>query len=104
MATQESNTVEEVQEEISHEITLFAEPVYHVGNFNITNALLTSWAVVVIIIILSLALCSKLKAIPGKLQNLFEVRKNFSHRHFGFFLHSYQQLAGYRSARRIRTD
>ena len=73
MATQESNTVEEVQEEISHEITLFAEPVYHVGNFNITNALLTSWAVVVIIIILSLALCSKLKAIPGKLQNLFEV-------------------------------
>lgn len=60
-------------EYISHEVTLYAEPVFHVGNFNVTNALLTSWVVVIIIIILSYALRSKMREVPGKLQNLFEV-------------------------------
>ncbi len=59
--------------EVSHEITLFAEPIFHYGNFTVTNALLTSWIVVGIIIILSLTLKSKLKEVPGKLQNLFEI-------------------------------
>ena len=60
-------------ENIAHEITLFAEPVSHIGNFTITNALLTSWVVVGIIVILSLVLRSRLKEIPGKLQNIFEI-------------------------------
>ncbi|MFA5791628.1 MAG: F0F1 ATP synthase subunit A [Candidatus Paceibacterota bacterium] len=60
-------------EQISHEITLFAEPVYHFNNFVITNALLTSYFVVIIIIILSFVLRSKLKEVPGKLQNIFEI-------------------------------
>lgn len=66
-------TVEHTTEHISHEITLFAEPVYHVGHFAITNALLTSWVVVGIIIILALALRYFLREIPGKLQNVFEL-------------------------------
>lgn len=61
------------KEEIVQEITLFAEPIFHFGNFTITNALLTSWVVVLIIIVISLALRSKLKIIPGKLQNIFEI-------------------------------
>lgn len=60
-------------EEISHEITLFAEPVFYYKDFVITNALLTSWVVVIIILIFSIALRLKLKEIPGKLQNLFEI-------------------------------
>ena len=60
-------------EQIAHEITLFAEPVFHFKNFVITNALLTSWFVVFFIIILSLLLRRRMKIIPGKLQNLFEV-------------------------------
>ncbi|MEX2029274.1 MAG: FoF1 ATP synthase subunit a [Candidatus Paceibacterota bacterium] len=60
-------------EKISHNITLFAEPILHYGSFNITNALLTSWVVVGIIIILSLVLRSQLKAVPNKVQNLFEI-------------------------------
>ncbi len=60
-------------EEVSHEITLFAEPIFHFGNFNVTNALLTSWGVVLIIIVVSVILRSKLKVIPGKLQNIFEI-------------------------------
>ncbi len=60
-------------EKISQEITLFAEPIFHFENFTITNALLTSWVVVAILIILSLVLRSKLREVPGKLQNLFEI-------------------------------
>ena len=60
-------------EQISHEITLFAEPIFHFKNFAITNALLTSWLVVVVVIILSFILRSKLRVIPGKLQNIFEI-------------------------------
>ncbi|MFA6257398.1 MAG: FoF1 ATP synthase subunit a [Candidatus Paceibacterota bacterium] len=60
-------------EEISHEITLFAEPIFHVGSFTVTNALLTSWVVVVLIIILSLVLRSKIQTVPDKLQNTFEL-------------------------------
>jgi F-type H+-transporting ATPase subunit a len=60
-------------EKISEKITLFAEPIHHFGNFTITNSLLTSWLAVAIIIILALVLRSKLKTIPGKIQNIFEM-------------------------------
>jgi F-type H+-transporting ATPase subunit a len=54
-------------------ITLFAEPIFHYQSLSITNALLTSWLAVLIIIVVSFSLRSKLKAIPGKLQNIFEI-------------------------------
>jgi F-type H+-transporting ATPase subunit a len=59
--------------EVAHEVTLFAEPITHIGNFTITNALFTSWIVVALIAIVSLALRSKLREVPGKLQNIFEI-------------------------------
>lgn len=70
---QQENATQIKQEQISHETTLFAEPIYHYKNFPITNALLTSWIAVIVIIILSYVLRSKLQEIPGKLQSLFEV-------------------------------
>ncbi|PIR68111.1 hypothetical protein COU49_02960 [Candidatus Nomurabacteria bacterium CG10_big_fil_rev_8_21_14_0_10_35_16] len=73
LAKEISNTLETQSTEVAHEITLFAEPVYHSENFVVTNALLTSWVVVVIILVLSFILRAKLKEIPGKLQNAFEV-------------------------------
>jgi len=60
-------------EEISEKITLFAEPIFHYGSFAVTNALLTSWVVVIVIIILSLVLRFRLQTVPGKLQNIFEI-------------------------------
>lgn len=60
-------------EEIAHEITLFAEPIFHFENFTVTNALFTSWVAVAIIIVLSLVLRSKLSEVPGKVQNVFEI-------------------------------
>jgi len=60
-------------EQSTEHITLFAEPIIHFDNFTVTNALLTSWAAVFILIIISLILRSKLKEIPGKIQSLFEI-------------------------------
>ena len=58
---------------ISHEITLFAEPIFHFKGFVITNALFTSWIAVIMIIVVSFILRSKLKEVPGKIQNVFEI-------------------------------
>ncbi len=71
----ETTSVHAVTEthEIQHESTLFAEPVTHIGAFTITNALVTSWIAVAIIVIISVVLRLKLKTIPGKLQHLFEL-------------------------------
>lgn len=57
----------------SHEVTLFAEPVIHVGNFVITNSLFSGWLVVVIVIVLSFIARMKISRIPGKLQSIFEI-------------------------------
>lgn len=58
---------------IAHNITLFAEPIFNFGNFSVTNALITSWFSVLVIILLAVLLRAKLKNVPGKLQSLFEI-------------------------------
>jgi F-type H+-transporting ATPase subunit a len=59
--------------EPTHEITLYAEPLTHIGPLPITNALLTSWLAVFLIIIISIFLRSKLREIPKGIQNFFEI-------------------------------
>lgn len=59
--------------EIIHEHTIFAEPIFKAGNFTVTNSLLNSWIVVLIIIIISLLLRKKISFIPRGLQNLMEI-------------------------------
>lgn len=59
--------------EISHESTLFAEPVYHIGQFTITNSLITSWIAVIILVILFIFIGKKVRKIPSGLQNIFEI-------------------------------
>ncbi len=59
--------------EIVHESTLYAEPIGHIGSFTITNALLTSWIVVGLIILISLIIRFSIKKVPGKLQQTFEI-------------------------------
>lgn len=68
-----TNLVEVEHSEVSHESTLFAEPITHVGNFTITNSLFTSWVVVGIIAIIAVVIRLKLKKIPKGIQNLFEI-------------------------------
>jgi len=70
---EESASSEQHSEQPTQHITLFAEPIAHFGSFTLTNALLTSWVAVAVIIILAVALRSKLREIPSGIQNLFEI-------------------------------
>ncbi len=73
MTQAEQQIIQGGQQQISHESTLFAEPIYHYKNFSITNSLLVSWATVIIIVILVFIIRFKLKEIPKGIQNLFEI-------------------------------
>ncbi len=68
-----NNTNNNTEPEQAHEVTIFAEPVFHVGNFQITNSLLNSWLAVLVIVVLCFALRRNLKQIPGKIQHIFEI-------------------------------
>lgn len=59
--------------ETAQEHTLYAEPVFHLGNFTVTNSLINSWLVVILICIFSFVLSSKIKKVPQGIQNYFEV-------------------------------
>jgi len=78
-ANQEETVLVEEQEtqasfeQISHETTLFAEPIFHFGNFTITNSLLNSWLVLIIILISALIIGKKIKKIPSGIQNYLEI-------------------------------
>ncbi len=62
----------EAHEEVSHEATLYAEPIGHIGSFPVTNSLFTTWLVVIFVLIFSLAIRFKIRQIPKGLQNFFE--------------------------------
>lgn len=59
--------------EASHEATLFAEPLGHIGNLTITNSLLSSWIVVFILVTAFVSIGRKIKQVPRGLQNIFEL-------------------------------
>lgn len=54
------------------EISIAAEPLFHIGSFTFTNSLLVSWFVLAVIIVLALLLPRKLKAVPTGIQNVWE--------------------------------
>lgn len=68
----------ESNEKPAHEVTIFAEPVFHIGNFTVTNSLLNSWLTVLVVFIFALIIKFKIKKIPGKLQHIFEIFINGS--------------------------
>ncbi len=56
-----------------HEHTLYAEPVFYIGDLPITNSLVTSWVAVFLIIILATVIRLKLKKIPQVFQSIMEI-------------------------------
>lgn len=72
-ATTQQNHQVESKEEIVHETTLFAEPIFKAGNFTVTNSLLNSWVVVFLIVVFALLVRSKISKIPKGIQNYIEV-------------------------------
>lgn len=63
----------QAQGEIQHESTLFAEPIYQVGGFSVTNSLFNSWIVVLIIIAVFWSLRKKISLVPKGFQNVLEM-------------------------------
>ncbi len=59
--------------EIYHPHNVSADPLFTVGDFVVTNSLLTSWIVVLLIIILCLFVNRSIKKVPGKIQSVFEM-------------------------------
>lgn len=53
-------------------ISLAAEPLFHLGTFPVTNTLLMAWVVIVVLVIVGLVVHKKLSAIPRGVQNLVE--------------------------------
>jgi len=72
MSATEINSNPNTEAKESQEITLFAEPIFHIGNFPITNSLLTSWVAVFFIILLSLVIRKKTTKIPSIFQSIVE--------------------------------
>jgi len=70
--TEQSN-IKDYHGEVQHEATLFAEPVFHIGNFTVTNSLLNSWLTVFILIIFFVLIGKKVAKIPKGIQNIFEI-------------------------------
>ncbi|EKD58261.1 MAG: ATP synthase subunit a [uncultured bacterium] len=70
------NNTENINE-VSHEATLFAEPVLHAGSFTITNSLLMSWVTVILLVTFFIAAGKKAKkakgGVPRGIHNFFEV-------------------------------
>lgn len=64
-------------------VSLAAEPVLHIGNFTISNALLTAWIVMIVLIIMALAATRRIpkdlerasnqELVPSGFQNLMEM-------------------------------
>lgn len=71
VSEQNNNLV--THEEIIHENTLYAEPIAHIGSFEITNSLLTSSFALLIIVIFSLLIKRNIKKVPTGLQNGLEM-------------------------------
>lgn len=61
------------QEELKHEITLYAEPVFNIGSFTVTNSLINSVFTVFLLVLLFWAAGRKIKKVPKGLQNFFEI-------------------------------
>lgn len=55
------------------EISLVAEPIFHIGKFVVTNSLLNSWVAVLIIIVLATIIKRKISDVPKGLQNVVEI-------------------------------
>lgn len=63
----------EAEHKVSHEHTIYSEPIANIGGFTVTNSLFSSWIAVVLIVVFSLVFRSRIKKVPGTFQIFFEM-------------------------------
>lgn len=61
------------QAEVAHESTIFAEPIFKIGNFQITNSLFSSLLVTIFLVVTFIFVRGKIKQVPKGIQNFFEM-------------------------------
>lgn len=54
-------------------ISLAAETLFQIGNFNITNSLLITWVIMALVVLMSILITRSLQSVPHGWQNLLEV-------------------------------
>ena len=59
--------------EVKHDIPLYAEPIFEIASFPVTNSLINSFIVVVMVVILGFSLRGRIKMVPRGLQNILEM-------------------------------
>jgi len=67
------NEVSSGHNEIITETTIYAEPIYHFGHFIVSNSLINTWLVVLVIVILVFSSRTKITIVPSGLQNAWEM-------------------------------
>ncbi len=60
-------------QEVAHEPTIFAEPIFKLGNFQVTNSLFSSIIVTIFLVVTFIFLKNRIKQIPRGIQNFFEM-------------------------------
>lgn len=53
-------------------ISLAAEPIFHIGTFPVTNTLIMAWIIIAVIVLMVLSVRRKFSFVPRGLQNLLE--------------------------------
>lgn len=71
--TQPQETQMATQAEVAHESTIFAEPIFKIGNFQITNSLFSSLLVTIFLVVTFIFVRGKIKQVPKGIQNFFEM-------------------------------
>ena len=56
-----------------HEHTLYSETLFHWGKLPVTNSLINSWLVVLVVVIAAMAIGRRIKTVPGKAQAALEM-------------------------------
>lgn len=64
---------EQENQQVQHEITLFAEPITNIGSFVITNSYLNSLLAVLVLVLFFVAAGKKIAKVPKGIQNVFEI-------------------------------
>ena len=54
-------------------ISLAAEPIFHIGSFPVTNTLLVGWVITLLLVGLAWVVHAKIKETPGRFQNAVEM-------------------------------
>ena len=72
-----SQTENSAHQEVSHEPTIFAEPILNLGNFTITNSLFSSLLVTIFLVVIFILVRTKIKKIPRGIQNFMEMVLEF---------------------------